>query len=412
MSVRQAALAMASAFAVLGITWVLTTDVVVYALTDDLRLGEKIHLAADWAFLLVTGAALFEFARRIGMRVTEMQGVLHAVIRSMGDGMIVFGHDRRIVYANPAALRLFACDSDELLGMTPTELTRRFLISYPNGALVKPEALVSQRAYDEPGPLRYKVVLRPGTEQELVVLASAAGVREDPDAKVSLVVGVIHDVTAEEHLEQLRDRFFSAAAHALKTPVAIIKANVQVMAQSATPIAGTSRAVQRQCDRIDLIVQNLLTVSRARTRSLELFPAPLELTPLVENTARELVDARAACEVETDIVGSPPIRGDRERLQLVVRNLAHEALTMARPKTPLKLRLVPHDRDIELSVHFDPLPTAEQVFAGAEEQDDTKLGRCATTTIVEAHGGSIGDDTVNDHEAVLWVRLPALARAA
>jgi hypothetical protein len=52
------------------------------------------------------------------------------------------------------------------------------------------------------------------------------------------------------------------------------------------------------------------------------------------------------------------------------------------------------------------------VFAGAEEQDDTKLGRCATTTIVEAHGGSIGEDTVNDHEAVLWVRLPALARAA
>ena len=58
---------MASAFAVLGITWVLTTDVVVYALTDDLRLGEKIHLAADWAFLLITGAALFEFARRVGM---------------------------------------------------------------------------------------------------------------------------------------------------------------------------------------------------------------------------------------------------------------------------------------------------------------------------------------------------------
>jgi signal transduction histidine kinase len=316
------------------------------------------------------------------------------------------------VYANPAALRLLETTASQLIGTTAAELARRYVASYPNGALVNPETLVTERAYEEPGAMRTKVVLHLDSDAQIVIRASAAGVREHPEDRAVLVVGVLHDVTAEDNLEQLRDRFFSAAAHALKTPIAIIKANVQLMAQSPTPILASALAVQRQCDRIDLVIQNMMVVSRARTHTLELFPQSLELPPLVETVARDLVAAHAAPKVETDIAGCPPIRGDRERLQLVVRNLAQEALVCARPKTPLRMRLVPRGEDVELSVHFDPLPTAERTFAGADEQDDTKIGRCATATIVEAHGGSTGEETVGDHDVKIWMRLPVLARAA
>jgi PAS domain-containing protein len=413
MTVRQAAFVVAGAFAVLGITWILTTDVVVYAITDDLRMGEKIHLATDWVFLLVTGAALFWFANHVGTRIHESHGVLQAVVRSMGDGLLILGREHTIVYANPAAVKMLECsDQNQLVGMSAAEFSRHFLVSYPNGALVKPENFASQRAFHEPGALRYRAVLHPGPDDELVILSSAAGVRDDSDDRPALVVSVMHDITADAHIEQMRDRFFSAAAHALKTPVAIIKANVELMARTDAPLHASELAVQRQCDRIDRIVQNLLVVSRARTHSLELFPENLDLSPLLESTAGELIGARAATEVETAVVGSAVIHGDPERLHLVVRNLAYEALTAARPRTPLTLRLVPRDHDVELSVHFDPLPVAERTFAGAEDQDDSKLARCATSTIVEAHGGITGEETLDEHDAMLWVRLPALERAA
>jgi len=413
LSIRQAALLVAGAFAVLGITWIVVTDVVVVGLTRDAWVSQKIDVALDWAFLLITAAALFAFAERIGRRLSESEGVLKAVVRSMGDGLLVFGPDHTIIYANPAAVKMLECsDASQLVGMGAPELSRHFLVSYPNGALVKPDAFVSQRAFYEPGSLRFKAVLHPGPDDEIVVLSSAAGVREEPGERATLVVSVMHDITADEHFEQLRDSFFAATAHALKTPVAIIKANAQLLSRAPESLSGSALAVQRQCDRIDQIVQNLLIVARARTRSLQLFPEPMELPPLLEATARDLVTAHFAPEVETEVVGSPPIRGDRERLQLVVRNLAHEALTAARPKTPLTLRLVPRDRDVELSVHFDPLPVNEQTFCGADEQDDTKLARCAITTIVEAHGGMTGEETVSEHEAMLWVRLPVIGRAA
>ena len=413
MSVRRAAFLVAGAFAVLGITWVMATDVLIYALTDDLRLGEKLHLAADWAFLLVTGAALFAFAQRLGTRLTEAQGVLQAVVRSMGDGLLVYGREHTIVYANPAAVKMLECtDASQLVGMNAAEFSRHFVVSYPNGALVKPEAFVSQRAFTEPGSLRFKTVLHPSPADEVIVSSVASGVREEPDDRAALVVAVMHDITADENFETLRDRFFSAAAHGLKTPVAIIKANVQLIARSPEPIVASALAVQRQCDRIDRIVQNLLVVARARTRTLELYPEQIELAPLLEATARELVATHVAPKVETVATTPQPIRGDRERLQLVVRNLAYEALVSARPKTQLTLRIDPRDHDVELSVHFDPLPVDERTFVGAEEQDDTKLARCAVATIVDAHGGVTGEEVVSEHEAMLWVRLPRMEKAA
>jgi signal transduction histidine kinase len=413
LSVRQAAFVVAGAFAVLAITWVIVTDALVVAFTNDLMFAQKVHIAADWLFVLLTGAALFTLARSVGLRITQTQGVLQAVIRSMGDGLLVLGRDRTIIYANPAAVKMLECgDASQLVGMTAAEFSRHFLVSYPNGALVKPDALVSQRAFSESGALRYKAVLHPSPDDEVVILSSAAGVRESPDERATLVVSVMHDITADENLARLRDQFFSAAAHALKTPVAIIKANVQLMGSSTQRIPASALAVQRQCDRIDQIVQNLLIVSRARTHTLHLYPEQMELSPLLESTAHDLVTTNFAPGVETDVVGSPPIRGDRERLQLVVRNLAYEALIAARPKTPLTLRLVPREHDVELSVHFDPLPAAERTFSGAREQDDTTLARCATTTIVEAHGGATGEETMSEHEAMLWIRLPVMERAA
>jgi signal transduction histidine kinase len=103
-----------------------------------------------------------------------------------------------------------------------------------------------------------------------------------PDAP-ELVVSVLHDITDSEHIESLRDQFFAAAAHSLKTPVAIIKANAQLLSRGAGPHPGKSMAASdRQCGRIDRLIQNLLVLSRARSRTLQLAPLEVALAPVVE----------------------------------------------------------------------------------------------------------------------------------
>ena len=150
---------------------------------------------------------------------------------------------------------------------------------------------------------------------EIVISATAAAVREMVDEPAELVVTVWHDITDSEHLENLRNQFFAAAAHSLKTPVAIIKANAQVLSRGAAPqFRRSTAAIERQSDRIDRLVQNLLVLARARSQTLKLYPNKLELEPLVKQVVRELAEDSLQRDVHTKVVNSPRIYADQERL--------------------------------------------------------------------------------------------------
>ncbi len=406
-STRRPALVIAAWFTGVGIAWVLIMDVLLYEEVSHPRLILKIQ-TINWLLVVVAGVAIYLVAHRAAALLTRARAVLSAVMDSAGDGMIVLGPDRAVVYANRAAVRMLEVrDADELRGMSAHDFSRRFLVSYPNGALVAPDAFLAQRAFTEPGPLHYKAMLYPSEGHELVIRATASAVRARPDHSPRLVVSVLHDITDTENLDRMRDRFFAAAAHGLKTPVAIIKANVQLMGRTVPPgLRPSTLAIERQCDRIDRLVQNLLVVSRARARSLQLHPHQMDLAGIVNQVALDLL-AHSAREIHTEITATPCVHGDSERLATALRNLAYEAMAHATSRSPLTLRLTVDGDMAELGVRYQPLPVAERTFVGSEEYDDTTLSACATETIVEAHGGQVGEDTDGDH-ATRWARLPTM----
>jgi two-component system phosphate regulon sensor histidine kinase PhoR len=407
-SPRRLALELAATFAMLGIIWMSITDVFLYALTRDVILAARVEIALDWLFIAVAGTLIYATAHRAAVRLSRTRLVLASVVESIGDGLLLLGPDRRIVYANPAALEMLACRrAAELEGMDAESFGRRFLLTYPSGALVQPEKFASQRAFDEEGAIRYKAIMHPTPGRETVFVATAAGVRTRPGDRAPLVVSLMHDVTDTEHLERMRDRFFASTAHALKTPVAIIKANVQHIVQSTPETPRPSfHAIERQCDRIDRLVQNLQVISRARSHSLELHLRLIDLAPIVAQVAREVAAWRP--DGARDAVWSTtPVYGDRERLTTAVRNLAIEAIHQATQRSPVSVELEVHGHHARLRVRFEPLPLAERTFFGHEDYDDDALSHTATETIVAAHGGEVGSEN-GDREASLWMRLPIM----
>jgi signal transduction histidine kinase len=408
---RSIAAGIAACFAAIGVAWMVVTHVLVYGFFRDDGLLARIDSASDWSFLIFASAVLYVVAHRASSRIAHTRSVLSAVVASIGDGLLVVGPERKIVYANPAALQMLGCESEsELVGISAKQFSRRFLVTDPNGALIAPDALSSQRAFVEDHPIHYKAILHPTPEGELVFLSTAAAVRAHHGDKPALVVSVLHDVTDTENLERMRDRFFNATAHALKTPVAIIKANVQFIARSSRdPAPSSMRAIERQCDRIDRLVQNLQVTARARSHSLELHLREMELAPLLLRTVRE-INTRGNLDVHTEVAAEPLVYGDGERLAIAMRNLTYEAVMSAKLRTPIEVRLTAKAGEAELGVYFDPLPVAERTFAGSEEYDDNTLSRFATTTIVTAHGGQLGED-ITDHRSKLWVRLPTMEEA-
>jgi PAS domain-containing protein len=67
------------------------------------------------------------------------------IMAGLTEGVLFIETDRRIVWANEAALRMHGADNTEALGGTVEDYGRRFTLRYRNGQLLAPEAHPLQR---------------------------------------------------------------------------------------------------------------------------------------------------------------------------------------------------------------------------------------------------------------------------
>ena len=407
---RRLALTVALTFVVTGLAWVFLTDVLIYGLVENPTLIARFETAKGWIFVAMAGTLVYVVTLRGAVRMTRARAVISAVVDSIADGVLLLGPDRKIRHANPAASRMLLCD--DLVGLGAEEFSRRFRVSYPDGSVVPPDQLLSQRAFSEGGPLHHKALLfRPGAA-ELVISATAAAVRDEVDESPGLVVSVLHDITASEHLARMRDEFLAAAAHALKTPVTIIKTNVQtITAGDLVQLPETIAAIERQCSRIDRIVQNLLVLARTRSRTLQLRHDDVDLAPLVERIAQEMAAAVWQRSVRSDVKGSPRVRADEDRLGLSLRNLIDRGCRSAVPGSSVTLQLRHRGDDAEIGVSYQALAAEETTIESGGAYDEVGIGRLVVESIVAAHGWTLRDETAGS-AVTTWVRMPLLVPQA
>jgi signal transduction histidine kinase len=222
----------------------------------------------------------------------------------------------------------------------------------------------------------------------------------------------MHDITDSENLERLRDQFFAAAAHALKTPVAVIKANAQLMSRtSGAQHLQSMAAISRQCSRIDRMVQNMLVLSRARSQSLYLHFDEVELAPLVAQVAREMAAEERRNDIRAEAGASPVVLADPERLALVLRNVIAAAQRESVAGTPVTVRVTQDGQDAQITVGYQALPAEEAPFAAADEYDNLAIGGSVAKTIVEAHGGALRAER-SGPDASACIRLPVSMEAS
>ena len=195
-SAHRVAATVTGVFCAAGLAWVFFTDILLYGITRDRTLIARIETAKGWAFIGLSCLLLYAVTFLSAARLDRVRRLTAAVVESIADGVLLLGHDRTIAYANPAAGRMLGRLREDLIGMTAAEFSRAFRVSYPNGAIVPPDRYISQRAFDEGGPLHYRVTLHPPAG-ELAASITAAGVRLEVGAPATWVVSVIHDVSGE-----------------------------------------------------------------------------------------------------------------------------------------------------------------------------------------------------------------------
>lgn len=228
----------------------------------------------------------------------------------------------------------------------------------------------------------------------------------------------------ENYFGALR-RFTADASHELKTPLAVLRADVERAMSASTPPSERLEALEEalhETTRMADLVDQLLTLARADEGRFDLHREPVELAPLVQDvyeTALILGEA-AGLHVEMPVCEEVTIMGDRTRLRQLFLNLATNAIkyTPRGGEVQLALRragdvatLSVRDTGIgiaaaDLPYIFDRFWRADRVRSRSGERAGFGLGLAISQWIAQAHGGALTAASRLTRGSVFTVTLP------
>ena len=353
--------------------------------------------------------------------LSEDRAQLLAMLTSMVEGVMVLDSKGRILQVNPAWERMFGATRTEARGRQSSEV---FAPPKLNDLV---SAVLTSRAGQEA-----EILLANG--RCLNVEASVAGGEQDNEACAVLV---FHDITELRRLEHIRKDFVANVSHELRTPLTSIKGYVEALLDGGKDDPETSvrflDIILKQSDRLNLILEDLLQLSKIESGQVQFKQEPLHIGSVVERTIamiKPLADKKQhqlRAQVDADL---PLITGDQERLVQVVANLLDNAIkytpeggqiTVAARRIPVRAhRTTDRLRDgVELTVTDTGIGIPEKdrprVFerfyrvdkARSRELGGTGLGLAIVKHIVEGHGGQIRVEGNVPSGSRFVVQLPA-----
>jgi signal transduction histidine kinase len=219
--------------------------------------------------------------------------------------------------------------------------------------------------------------------------------------------------------------FIADASHELRTPITVIRGQLEVLAAndepSAEDVRRAERLVQAEITRISRLVDDLLLLAQAE-RADFLRIEPIDLRPFV-NELWDGVSLTADRRFELSDIPSATLRGDPDRLAQALRNLAGNAVAHTSDHAGLvRLEVASmYSGRIRFSVLDDgpgiPDSERERVFdrfhrtdaARARRDGGTGLGLAIVRAIAEAHGGRVvAAASRNGRGARIDLELPGL----
>lgn len=235
--------------------------------------------------------------------ITQQSQEREAILSSMIEGLLAVDAQERIISTNSAAAELLHFDPAAAIGRRVVEVIRN-----PDLQKLITETLGSHE------PSEGEVVLHVDGHDRF--LQAQGTVLSDARGTGLGAVMVLHDVTRLRHLETIRRQFVANVSHELKTPITAIKAAVEtILDDPSHAIQGTGqflRIIARQADRLNAIVEDLLSLARIEQeeRLGQMEPEPGRLAPVMRS-AVETCQAKAtekhidlAVEADTDLTAT------------------------------------------------------------------------------------------------------------
>ena len=412
-----------------------------FARLDEARQGvtaaRQQQILVTWILLvmaLVAALGLSYIARRLRALTQESEGrrraavaarrEASAVLAGTGDGVLGLDLEGRCIFLNRAGA--------DLLGRAPNEV----LGERAHGVLMP------NRADGTPFPEAESPLTRVMQSPDLVSTSEETFWRGDGSAfpvrlscrpmidggEVRGAVLSFVDLTEIREVEgqlrqalRARDEVVSVVSHDLRNPVGTIYVAADLLLEVPLPAEKQHEQlaiIRRQAKQMEVLIKDLLDVSRIEAGTLPVRPAPEDVSALIADVMEQIGPLTRKREIT--LVGEvdpslPMVRADRTRVLQVLWNLLGNAtkFTPDRGTVRIGARSVGdwvrvHVRDSGPGIAGDDRPHVFDRFwqVRRSDREGVGLGLAIVKGIVEAHGGDVGVTGEEGQGSEFWFTLP------
>ncbi len=356
-----------------------------------------------------------------------------AIIFSISDAVIVTNRFDELLLANEAAERL--------LGFRlQTSLRKNIDRVMADGTLVR--LIRETRSHGEGARGRYtmrgdtkaftrKVVEHSidhkGTPRTFNITLSC--VITPGENEVSGVVAVLHDITREKEIAKMKTDFVSNVSHELKTPLASIKAYIEMLEDGEAEDERTRGEfygiIAAETDRLHRLIENILNISRIESGVVKVVKEPVSLTAV----AKRVLDVAAAQAKTKQIMLAQrlapvyhQVEADHDMIFQAVMNLVSNAIKYTPPGGKVTVSVTADERrgvavcdvsDTGAGIPPDDLPHIFDKFyrVGANNKlaKGTGLGLTLVKHIVETvHEGKLSVTSEEGKGSTFAIELPVM----
>ena len=348
--------------------------------------GRIVAVARDISDRVEAQARLQRLAEAEHARAAE----LNAVIRTMGEGVVVCDPEGRVSLANPAAEQLFP---DVASGDYASILAA---LDDPDG---RAPALGARG-----GPVELKVR---GGDERWVELSTypVAGRGGYPSEGVDETIVLARDVTQARQQQAVRDTFIGVLSHELRTPVTTIYAGSKVLARGQGLDDDVRRSVFEdihvEAERLHRLVEDVIALTRFGEQDGDVGSEPLLLQRTLPGVVRSEEARWPGVRFDLRVpTGLPTVIADPTYVEQVIRNLLSNAAKYGGPGSRVEAIVEPGDGEVIVRILDDgpgfPPDEADRLFdlffrspSTAAAASGAGIGLFVCARLIRAMGGRI-----------------------
>jgi two-component system phosphate regulon sensor histidine kinase PhoR len=345
--------------------------------------------------------------------IVKQKNEQQALLSSMVEGVLAVDANERIMSINLAAAKFFNLDPAQAVKRSVYETIR-----HADFLEFVSQTLLSSKNFER------EIYIQ--GEGDKILQAHGSVMQDAAGNRVGAVI-VLNDVTRLKRLENIRRDFVANVSHELKTPITSIRGFVETLIDGAinNPEEATRflNIIVKQADRLNSIVDDLLTLSRiekeSETAEMELIRQ--ELWGVMLSAVQSCEPAANSKEIKIEIDGDRSLaaRINKRQFEQALINLIDNAIKYSGRNSSLSVNAVSINGEIKISVS-DQGSGIEKKHLGriferfyrvdkarSREAGGTGLGLSIVKHIVLAHKGRVDVDSTPGKGSTFTIYLPS-----